>query len=380
VLPHPSGTPHVSAAPPVIDPIYPKMSSSTPLFLPPPFTPADPIFAYLSSFAQSLSDSARRQAQAELDTFMGRKIEGSLELDRRLRHEVDLLWANWRNAWQDMMASPEQRSSNLYGPLLSGISSNGTPGLLQAAGPSTSQTGSESRSFRPVVPIRDDFESITQLTVAPDASLSTPHTPVGSPPAQHTSLLSQARTTSSPLSKPHNLPDEPSSRSRSPRMLLRRLSSDAKDVAVGSLSTSPYDRPHSRSRSRCRSPSGSGGRLLVDAAADESRVIAASFQIMMSDTMAPARAAYLARRGLPTTYDEEEEQAQEDMSHLTPASGSGSKANSTPQSPRTPKSPGQKKTVSFQATDDLPKRNSKRSSLPPPQRSNESGPILLLRT
>ena len=341
------------------------MSSSTPLFLPPPFTPADPIFAHLSSFAQSISDSALRQAQAELDAFMARKIEESLELDRRLRHEVDLLWASWRNAWQDIVApelTPEQRSSNIYGPLLSGISSNGT-GVLQAN--SETQTQSESRRFPTAVSIRDDFEAITHLTVPPDASLSTPHTPPRSSSLQPTSLLSEART-SSPLSEPLNLPDDPPSRSRSPLMLLRRLSSEAEN---GTFSP-PYDRTHPRPK-YC---SPSSGRLLVDAVAGESRAIAASFQIMMSDTMAPARAAHLARLGLPSTYDEEEEQARDDMSHLTSAdrTASSSKVNSTPQSPRTPKSPGHKKTVSFQATDGSPKRGGKRSSLTPPQRSGES--------
>jgi hypothetical protein len=370
VLPHPSDTPHVSAAPPVNDPVYPKMPPLTPLFLPPPFTPADPIFGHLSSYVQSISDNARGQAQAELDAFMRKKIEESVELDRRLRQEVDLLWASWRSAWQEIVApvlTPEQRSSNLHGPSLPGISSNGA-GHLQAS--SETQSQSQSRRFRAAISIRDDFELITHSPVTPDASLSTPHTPARSPPAQPTSLLSEARLPSPP-SELHNLPEEPSSRSRSPRMLLRRLSSDAK---IGSPSASPYDRPHSRSKHR----SPSGGRLLVNEAADESRVIAASFQIMMSDTMAPARAAYLARLGLPSTYDVEEEQAREDMSHLTPATSS-SKVNSGTQSPKTPKSPGHKKTVSFQATDSSPKRGNKRPSLTPPQRSSESklkhGPV-----
>ena len=365
VLPHPSDAPHVSSAPPVSDPVYPQMPPPTPLFLPPPFTPADPIFAHLSSYTQSISDNARAQAQTELDAFMRKKIQDSVKLDQRLRREVDLLWASWRTAWQEIVApvlTPEQRGSNLYGPSRPGISSNDT-GDLQAN--SEAQAQSQSRRLRAAISIRDDFELITHSPVTPDASLSTPHTPVRSPPPQSTSLLSEARIPS-PFSEPHNLPEDRPSRSRSPRMLLRRLS----DAKIGSLPAAPYDRPYSRSHHR----SPSGGRLLVNAAADESRVIAASFQIMMSDSMAPARAAYLTRMGLPSTYDVEEEQAQEEMSHLAGANGtaSSSRVNSGTQTPKTPKSPGQKKTVSFQATDSSPKHGNKRPSLTPPRRSSES--------
>ena len=41
-----------------------------------------------------------------------RKIEGSLELDQRLRNEVDLLWASWRNAWQDIVAPDDLQASS----------------------------------------------------------------------------------------------------------------------------------------------------------------------------------------------------------------------------------------------------------------------------
>ena len=41
-----------------------------------------------------------------------KKIEGSLELDQQLRNEVDLLWASWHNAWQDIVAPNDLQASS----------------------------------------------------------------------------------------------------------------------------------------------------------------------------------------------------------------------------------------------------------------------------
>ncbi|KAF9519556.1 hypothetical protein BS47DRAFT_1155855 [Hydnum rufescens UP504] len=110
VLPDPVESMITSSAPAVLPPVFPQLPESSPIFLPYPYTPADPVFLHLSAWAQNVSDNARNRAQAELNEFAQRKFDEFTELDRNLRREVDLIWANWRAAWQSQTANKVTRT------------------------------------------------------------------------------------------------------------------------------------------------------------------------------------------------------------------------------------------------------------------------------
>ncbi|KAF8305135.1 hypothetical protein DL93DRAFT_372059 [Clavulina sp. PMI_390] len=397
VLPTPSTTPRTStSAPNPTEPTYPQIPPST-LFLPPPFTPADPIFVHLSSHAQTVSDNARLQAQAELDTFMRRKVEEVAELDRRLRKEVDALWATWRSSWNEVVAptlSPEQRRSNLNGP-----SPIAAPASSDSTQPSTAPALTNGSSFKPIAPIsiRGGFDAIKDQRVSSEDEDEEEGSPRQPSTLSRITNSDTAGTSSSlsVISHPHQTPDASDSRlGRSPRMPLPRRSSGG---ISSSLSRTPAGEFSHAPSPLALSPRPMG-RILYGDTTDESRAIAASYQIRMGDHMAPAQAAQLARMGVPATYDQEVEEEQElaenppanlttpsqsrgtsvvrldNTEPITPLPPTQKASSNAPQSPVSPKSPGAKKHVSFRAMEKVPEQTSKREPKVSTSRNDEREP------
>lgn len=369
VLPQEHGAPHtgVSDAPPVSEPVYPQIPISEPLFLPAPYTPADPVFAHLSATAQAVSEDARRNIQAELDAFTRKKFEEALELDRRLRSEVDLLWATWNRAWKQEVEpalTPLQRRTS--GPSASGTSSySQLPSLLHARRP------------EPAVTIRDDFDSLP-TTPAPEAGPSNPRSPTRSPrPGLPGSLISFSRLASGlpltstqtspppkptsarqPLPRPSDLPNGNTNGASSPSSLGGEPSTPTARFSIGDRA------PRSYSKSGTHD-----GRLLVDVNAEESRAISASFKIMSGDLMKPARMVRLANRGVSATFDPEavEEEEQEDEVEEAPVVPRKPVARTptppldnppVPVTPKSPLSPKSAKRVTFIEVPEKPRTES----------------------
>lgn len=330
------------------------------MFLLPPNSPADSAFEYLNSVARQRSDSARAKAQGEVDAFTKRKLAEIQELDRTLRREVNLLWSNWHD-----LASHQYEDRTLD--------------ELDSRAPQTPKSPSPSHRPDTRVTIRDNFDNIARPPLSNSHVAQEDRQPTPTAP-MYGSLLTNSRS---------SVPDEianslyqPPSRSRSPRQAPERL---------GSSDASRYDttaQHHGASTSGSRSPmpvnDDSGRRLTVKSAGplDDSRAVAASFQIMMSDNMAPARAAHLQKLGLPSTYegdgvDEPEETLETEEAQDTIASLPSPSIPQQPRTPtrkgnstsfKTPKSPGSaKKSVSFQHNVDSPRSASRTQSAEPPR-------------
>ena len=333
-LPEPVESMITSAAPSMPPPVFPQLPETSPIFLPYPYTPADPVFIHLSSWAQNVSDNARTRAQAELNEFAQRKFDEFTELDRYLRFEVDLLWANWRSAWQSQTAFKTSRADR----------------------PNSSSSAPHRSPREPAVSIKD-FNSIPSSPSGRNATSSRPTSRVISSSSLLSSSLGQLSPT--PEQPPHHsLPrDAPGSSTYSPPDPSSGPPSGPRGIGI---------RPR-----QSRSPR-SSTRLLPQDTADESRAVAASFQIMMSDTMAGSRAAHLARVGLPATYTEEEETVPEEDTSLSIEDPEESAFNppasqlqfSSPSSgPKSSK--GEKKKVKFEGHSADPK--------PPRQRQEYAG-------
>jgi hypothetical protein len=264
VLPDPVESMITSSAPAMLPPAFPQLPESSPIFLPYPYTPADSVFLHLSAWAQNVSDNARNRAQAELNEFAQRKFDEFTELDRNLRREVDLIWANWRAAWQSQTANKITRPDRAN-----------SSSALHRSPP------------EPAVSIKD-FNSIP----SPPSARSPPSSRPTSRVVSSSSLLSNSRGQMSPTSehRPHSYTRDTPSTSNAHSSA--DLSSGPRGIGI---------RPK-----QSKSPR-SSARLLPQDTADESRAVAASFQIMMSDTMEGSRAAHLARVGLPATYTGEGE-------------------------------------------------------------------------
>lgn len=222
-----------------------------------------------------------------------------------------MLWSRWRDAWHQHVDPT--------------ISAQATPDTPEARKPQTRPRKSE-----PIVTIKDDFDSIPSSPITQTPQYQRQPT---SPPPVYGSLLTNSRIPA--MEGGLHSPYEPSSRSRSPRQLLARL--DSADSSR--FNTSPVQGTPNASGSRSPLPLSQGGRLLVESTGplDESRAVAASFQIMMSDSMAPARAAYLSKLGVSSTYegDEKEESGGLELADVMDSEPSVAPPL-TPQQPRTP--------------------------------------------
>ncbi|KAG8895236.1 hypothetical protein FRC01_012487, partial [Tulasnella sp. 417] len=101
-----------SPVPPKPEPLTFKIPSLTasipPLFLAPPFTPSHPVFHSVSRHAIKASDELRKQAEQEIDAFIKKKLVGLEEVEEQLKADTELLWKEWRDAWNEKVGKVEE--------------------------------------------------------------------------------------------------------------------------------------------------------------------------------------------------------------------------------------------------------------------------------
>lgn len=105
-----------SPAPPAPDPLtfkIPSLAASLPpLFLAPPFTPSHPVFHSISRHATKASDELRKHAEQEIDAFIKKKLVDLGEVEEQLKTETELLWKQWRDAWNEKVEKVEEAPEN----------------------------------------------------------------------------------------------------------------------------------------------------------------------------------------------------------------------------------------------------------------------------
>ncbi|KAJ7098725.1 hypothetical protein B0H15DRAFT_588519 [Mycena belliarum] len=85
-----------------------------PLFLPPPFTPAHPVFAHLVSLAKAESDAQRAAVEAYMAEVMRAKSAQLADTEALLRRQVETVWRKFREGLQSV--EPLDTTGNLASP------------------------------------------------------------------------------------------------------------------------------------------------------------------------------------------------------------------------------------------------------------------------
>ncbi|KAJ7437082.1 hypothetical protein B0H11DRAFT_2255647 [Mycena galericulata] len=130
-----------------------------PLFLPPPFTPAHPVFVHLASLAKAESETQRAAVESYVAHVMRAKSAELAQTESRLRRQVETVWRKFRAGLESVeqldtssLASPRSPRSP-RSPVPRAVSGNlGTPASPTAAGTPVAVV----RDFvpLPVAPIR----------------------------------------------------------------------------------------------------------------------------------------------------------------------------------------------------------------------------------
>lgn len=331
VLPDPLPNTIQSTAPTLPPPLIPQFPEHSPMFLPPPYTPSDSTFAHLGACAQAVSDEARQRAQDEINDFSRHKFEEFKELDARLRREVDLIWSYWRSGWLEHTHLVSHRG---------GDRGQSTMGAHRA--PESVRREEEFGEL----PVPLDTSGLYP-NVGGSSATNVPRNAMSS--LLSNNLRSQMASMSASLPQPSTplavYPQHPST---------TRL--DADQVVTSSLP---------------RTTNGHLKRLFPQDVADESRAIAASYQLRVSDRASGSNVAHFAYLGVSTTnraalpeevttarpeVDEDAVVAEQSAceSRRRPPLPKG-ESPQTPRSPivaeKDPKSPrpGEKKRVKFEA-------------------------------
>ncbi|KAJ7498470.1 hypothetical protein FB451DRAFT_1384279 [Mycena latifolia] len=74
----------------------------SPLFLPPPFTPAHPVFVHLASLAKAESDAQRAAVEAYMAEVMRTKTAQLANTEALLRQQVETVWRKFREGLQSV--------------------------------------------------------------------------------------------------------------------------------------------------------------------------------------------------------------------------------------------------------------------------------------
>jgi hypothetical protein len=93
-----------------------------PLFLPPPFSPSHPLFAYISSVAENKSQSTRTAAEKHIADMIKAKVAEVEQFENQLRNEMDMLWRCSK------VTMDEQRKNDNASPSPSRHRENNAPG------------------------------------------------------------------------------------------------------------------------------------------------------------------------------------------------------------------------------------------------------------
>ncbi|GLB34123.1 hypothetical protein LshimejAT787_0110070 [Lyophyllum shimeji] len=97
-----------SISPPPPPPKF--FSNVQPVFLPPPFTPSHPVFAYLSSVAAKESQAVRDAAEDYMTEQLKSKTSEIENTDAELRRKVDVLWKKFRENLSRIQPETELRT------------------------------------------------------------------------------------------------------------------------------------------------------------------------------------------------------------------------------------------------------------------------------
>ncbi|KAK7054070.1 SET domain-containing protein [Favolaschia claudopus] len=128
-------SPPTSPEPPAEDgPRTPFLAHLPPLFLPPPFTSAHPVFVYLANLAKDQSAHHRAAVEYEMEEIIRNKTAQLARTEAQLRHQVEILWRRFRDGLQSAeqmdasasVASPRSPRSPIP-RAASASAQNGTP-------------------------------------------------------------------------------------------------------------------------------------------------------------------------------------------------------------------------------------------------------------
>ncbi|KAK7062148.1 SET domain-containing protein [Favolaschia claudopus] len=128
-------SPPTSPEPPAEDgPRTPFLAHLPPLFLPPPFTSAHPVFVYLANLAKDQSAHHRAAVEHEMEEIIRNKTAQLARTEAQLRHQVEILWRRFRDGLQSAeqmdasasVASPRSPRSPIPRSA-SASAQNGTP-------------------------------------------------------------------------------------------------------------------------------------------------------------------------------------------------------------------------------------------------------------
>lgn len=141
-----------------------------PVFLPPPFTPSNPVFIHLAEISNKQSQDLRTAAEGRIREFIEAETSGIVEKERVIRHHAESLWKTFRRHLAEFQLEP------------------GRHAVRSARSPSRSRDGT---TINGLVNSRPTSSSAAIKTFVPTAS-SVRH----SPPLPRVSALSVSLATS----------------------------------------------------------------------------------------------------------------------------------------------------------------------------------------
>ncbi|KAJ7693831.1 hypothetical protein B0H17DRAFT_1058404 [Mycena rosella] len=98
-----AASPPASAQPEIEDaPQVAYLAHLPPLFLPPPFTPAHPVFLHLASLAKAESDAQRSAVETHIAEVLRAKSAQLAHTEARLRWQVETVWLKYREGFQSL--------------------------------------------------------------------------------------------------------------------------------------------------------------------------------------------------------------------------------------------------------------------------------------
>lgn len=144
-----------------------------PVFLPPPFTPSNPVFIHLAEISNRQSQDLRTAAEGRIREFIDAETSEIVEKERAIRHQAESLWKTFRRHLAELQLEP------------------GRHAVRSARSPSRSRDGT---TINGIVNSRLTSSSAAIKTFVPTAM--SPSARHASPPLPRVSALSASLATS----------------------------------------------------------------------------------------------------------------------------------------------------------------------------------------
>jgi hypothetical protein len=142
------------------------LAGMRPVFLPPPFTPSNPVFVHLAAIASKESEQLRATAEGRIKDFISAERTGIEVKELELRYQVEVLWKHFR---RHLSTLEQERSTNAVNSLRSPIRVKEGENFLVNGLASPSQLSS-SVTIRSFIPQPVSPAPLTPSTSAPRVS------------------------------------------------------------------------------------------------------------------------------------------------------------------------------------------------------------------